>query len=60
MGECYYHGVEVYRGHPCEKCERKKPLNIPEFRAWAYRELEKLQGKDALAIQQGKIDFRKM
>jgi hypothetical protein len=22
MGECYWHGYEVYPGHPCPECER--------------------------------------
>ena len=21
MGECYWHGCEVYPGHPCPRCE---------------------------------------
>jgi len=24
MGQCYYHGVEIYPGHKCEECEKEK------------------------------------
>ena len=23
MGECYWHGYEIYPGHPCPECERE-------------------------------------
>ena len=59
MGECYYHGTEVYPGHSCEECERKRSINIQEIREFGYRSLRELQGKNVLVIQQGKIDFRK-
>ena len=26
MGECYWHGYEVYPGHPCPECERKRRI----------------------------------
>lgn len=59
MGECYWHGYEIYPGHPCEECEREKPFDFNEFKAWASRSLADLQGKNAILAQQGKIDFRK-
>ncbi len=28
MGECYYHGSEIYPGHECSECEREKLAKI--------------------------------
>lgn len=35
MGECYYHGGEVYPGHPCEKCQIAERISsIGSDEAW--------------------------
>jgi len=35
MGICYYHGGEVYPGHPCEECEIKERIDsVGSDKAW--------------------------